>query len=1041
MEQGSANNHDDDEGFSPSYSSHHCSNGEGTQPDEQRHGDPGRSLSGDQVVEGSLSKDRRRTETFRTSDNCDTVSGSSGVKSSTEQVDHSIDSAAVATDSPVSGNGRIPGYERDIVAQRHGEDAAGGLATAAEGGGDAARAVEGNGDVHRQPTSSDGRMTPSLTSTSFSDTSISDDEDEVTHGEYSKILYIARKLFRWYCRNCCEANEFTLTKEALSYAKAVVEYFQYERERRQREAQMGAVQEFQDSSQAEPASTPARPNLPEFPDLRHSDDRCSRCHLPRSTDSPGDYKALLSFTLGTEVSEEVLNTVKEHIDCNNIPHIPAVTAVPFIDTESRTYINFPSDKAKQMDSMQGQFCLSASASTEQENETLPNGRRTEYPGGGKGLSSLSKINHSESSDSEGEGELLEKDEEDSLRANMLQALERQWTNNCVSPATQSLLGGFGAFTPICALAYSSEMCSHFAPEDYEERFCPDIKFPSTPHPERPDRIRAIAAHLAAQGLFQRCWRVPVRKAKRKELLLTHSELLYETIKQSSQGKDFNQIQLDTYVNDGTFKASRLSCGGVLSVMERILCRQASCGLAIVRPPGHHAECSHSMGFCIFNNVAVAAAVAKAKWGLKRILILDWDVHHGNGTQNMFYRDPEVLYLSLHRFDGGSFFPGTGAASEVGGGPGEGYTVNIPWPCRGMGDAEYISAFDQVVLPIARQYAPELVIVSAGFDAAKGDPLGGCNVTPAGYAHMTSMLKSLAGGRVLVALEGGYNLRSISKSVEAVTKVLLGDAPPPLETHRGSRHSVSSPSALPAGIISPTKHLSPEPENDETLRHSQEPAPDNVGLSAPESEAVWTIARVVRTHSTYWSSLRVYHKAHLKQALRRLHQGVKHGTGKGAFSSSLLRKHPPGQRRRSHDWTALPWPSDMPHPSPKRPREAEDSFFDSVNSRSPYYGDLPPAGDHFPTSHSSEPQAYVATSTEGMDEHAADVPMIQSITMSLAETHDNADTATEERLSVSEFPATIRDSNPHRISDGLPLESLGHHGEHLDDEHPLNPEMQ
>ncbi|KAJ1493209.1 hypothetical protein T484DRAFT_1610676 [Baffinella frigidus] len=180
-----------------------------------------------------------------------------------------------------------------------------------------------------------------------------------------------------------------------------------------------------------------------------------------------------------------------------------------------------------------------------------------------------------------------------------------------------------------------------------------------------------------------------------------------------------------------------------------------------------------MGFCFFNYVAAAAAVAKSEFGLKRVLILDWDVHHGNGTEKMFINDPSVLYISLHRYDDGSFYPGTGPAEEVGVREGAGYNVNIPWPHSGMGDAEYLLAFERVVMPIARSYNPELVLVSAGFDAAHGDPLGGCNVTPYGYGQMTNMLRGLAGGRMVVALEGGYNLRSISRSMEAVVRVLLG----------------------------------------------------------------------------------------------------------------------------------------------------------------------------------------------------------------------------------------------------------------------------
>lgn len=197
-----------------------------------------------------------------------------------------------------------------------------------------------------------------------------------------------------------------------------------------------------------------------------------------------------------------------------------------------------------------------------------------------------------------------------------------------------------------------------------------------------------------------------------------------------------------------------------------------------------------MGFCLFNNVAVAARWIKEKYGgddvpaakrVRKILILDWDVHHGNGTQRAFEDDDEVLYISLHRYDNGDFYPGGtyGASASVGSGKGKGFSINIPWPTFGMGDGEYIYAFHQVVMPIAAQFGPDLVIISAGFDAAEGDPLGGCLVTPIGYAQMTWMLMGLAQGKVIVALEGGYNVQSLAYSALGVTRTLLGD---PVPTH-------------------------------------------------------------------------------------------------------------------------------------------------------------------------------------------------------------------------------------------------------------------
>ncbi|RXW25579.1 hypothetical protein EST38_g273 [Candolleomyces aberdarensis] len=251
-------------------------------------------------------------------------------------------------------------------------------------------------------------------------------------------------------------------------------------------------------------------------------------------------------------------------------------------------------------------------------------------------------------------------------------------------------------------------------------------------------------------------------------------------------------QLSLYVNEGTTTAAMLSCGGVIEAALAVARGEMHKSFAIVRPPGHHAEPDEHMGFCFFNNAAVAARVVQQQTSIKRILILDWDVHHGNGTQRAFNDDPSVLYISLHRYEEGTFYPcgPFGSLESCGEGPGLGYSVNVPWPCPEMGDADYIHAFQRIIMPIAMEFAPELVIT--GFDAAEGDELGECLVTPAGYAHMTHMLSGLAGGKVVVALEGGYNLDSISKSALAVTRVLLGQAPdelPPLTASEEATETV------------------------------------------------------------------------------------------------------------------------------------------------------------------------------------------------------------------------------------------------------------
>jgi hypothetical protein len=234
--------------------------------------------------------------------------------------------------------------------------------------------------------------------------------------------------------------------------------------------------------------------------------------------------------------------------------------------------------------------------------------------------------------------------------------------------------------------------------------------------------------------------------------------------------------LDCYLGPDTFECARLAAGAAAEAAVAVARGQAPCAAAVIRPPGHHAESGLAMGFCFFNNAAVAARAAQQA-GCRRVLVLDNDVHHGNGTQHIFEADATVLYASLHRHDGGAFFPGTGAADEVGTGAGEGYTVNVPWSGPGPGDGDYVAAFCRVLLPVAYEFAPDLVVLSAGFDAAQGDPLGGCRVSPAGYAHMVALLRPVA--PLVVLLEGGYNLRATAESVEACMRVLAGDRPPPL----------------------------------------------------------------------------------------------------------------------------------------------------------------------------------------------------------------------------------------------------------------------
>lgn len=316
---------------------------------------------------------------------------------------------------------------------------------------------------------------------------------------------------------------------------------------------------------------------------------------------------------------------------------------------------------------------------------------------------------------------------------------------------------------------------------YDERMC-QHKSPSSDHPERPSRITRIYDTLKELGMIDRCKILQPRIATDEEIALVHTKdyinemKSYETC--SVLERDSLAAKLHSvYLSQDVFLCASLAVGCTLNVVDELLKGQSLNGLAIVRPPGHHAESDSCMGFCYFNNVSIAAKYAQHQYNLQRVLILDWDVHHGNGTQHFFEDDPNVLYISIHR--GKSFYPAgvDKSAENVGRGSGEGYNINIAWLTGGMGNSEYLAAFQQVVLPVAYEFGPELVLVSAGFDASIGDPLGGCCVSPEGFGHMTHLLSSLAGGRLILALEGGYNLNYLSESVAMCTSVLLGDLVP------------------------------------------------------------------------------------------------------------------------------------------------------------------------------------------------------------------------------------------------------------------------
>ena len=340
------------------------------------------------------------------------------------------------------------------------------------------------------------------------------------------------------------------------------------------------------------------------------------------------------------------------------------------------------------------------------------------------------------------------------------------------------------------------------------------------HPESPTRIASIFHRLQEKGYLAFMVRVPSRLATLEEVKLVHNENMWHTYERmcalsNEQLCSISRMldaQASLYVNSHSFFAARLSLGSVLQLSDAVASRRIRNGFAVVRPPGHHAEPDRGMGFCLFNNVAVAARLLQQRYKdgpnrVKRILILDWDVHHGNGTQRVFWDDAEVLYISIHRYENGTFYPAGpyGNYDQVGGVGALGTSINVPWPCAGMDDGDYMHAFQQVVMPAANEFAPDFVFISAGFDAAEGDKLGGCRVSPRGYAHMTHQLAALAGGRLVVVLEGGYTLEAIAMSAVAVTRVILGYVPYP----------------LPAGL-------------------------------APSSAAAMAVSQTVRAHAPYWN---------------------------------------------------------------------------------------------------------------------------------------------------------------------------------------------
>lgn len=291
------------------------------------------------------------------------------------------------------------------------------------------------------------------------------------------------------------------------------------------------------------------------------------------------------------------------------------------------------------------------------------------------------------------------------------------------------------------------------------------------HVETPKRLEAIYSMIEEEIRFPYYSIVP-RKAEEDDILAIHSRDYFESIRDTS-GKERVFLDPDTSTNARTFDTALLAAGGVLQAADDIITGTINNGFAFVRPPGHHAERSRAMGFCFFNNIAIAADHLIKKHGIKRVLIADWDIHHGNGTQNSFYTRDDVLFFSTHQYP---YYPGTGHWSEAGEERGKGYTVNIPLS-PGKTDEDFASIYEKILFPIAAQFKPEFILVSVGFDIYHQDPLGGMLVTKAGFSFMTSILLKIAdqsaGGRILFILEGGYNLQGLKEGSKEILLQISG----------------------------------------------------------------------------------------------------------------------------------------------------------------------------------------------------------------------------------------------------------------------------
>ncbi len=301
-----------------------------------------------------------------------------------------------------------------------------------------------------------------------------------------------------------------------------------------------------------------------------------------------------------------------------------------------------------------------------------------------------------------------------------------------------------------------------------------LKHDTGEHVENAGRLETILSRLEETGLRQQLTLVEPRAAAIEELSLVHHRQHIRHIQDVAQ-RGGGWLDADTVMSPDSYEVALYAAGGAIRAVESVMDGEVGSAFALVRPPGHHATPRRAMGFCLFNNIAIAAEQALAKYKLERIPIIDFDVHHGNGTQEVFYDRAEVMYISTHEYP---FYPGTGSVGETGSGAGEGATINIPLPA-GCGDSEYLQVFEQIIVPAARRFEPQLILVSAGYDCHWADGIAMMQVSVTGFGQMVRIIKELAdelcGGRLVFSLEGGYNLKALAASVKATFDVLLGNS--------------------------------------------------------------------------------------------------------------------------------------------------------------------------------------------------------------------------------------------------------------------------